>query len=47
MQLGHELIDTDLVKLFNELKNNYRKENLLIVNHFELQQYFACQFDII
>ena len=38
------LIDTDLINLFNELKNSYNNKNLLIVNHIELQQYFIANF---
>lgn len=38
------LIDTDLKKQFNELKNKYNKSNLLITNHVELQEYFINNF---
>jgi hypothetical protein len=41
------LIDTNLVKQLNELKNRYDKKNLLIVNHIELQQYFIDNFNLI
>jgi hypothetical protein len=33
------LIDTDLVAQFNELREKYHRNNVLVVNHVEFQQY--------
>jgi hypothetical protein len=38
------LIDTDLKKQFDELKNNYNDPKLLITNHIGLQEYFIDNF---
>ena len=34
------LIDTDLIAQFNELREKYHKNNVLVVNHIDLQKYF-------
>lgn len=34
------LIDTDLIAQFNELHEKYHKNNILVVNHVDLQKYF-------
>lgn len=38
------LIDTDLKKQFDNLKNTYSNPNLLITNHIGLQEYFINNF---
>jgi hypothetical protein len=38
------LIDTDLTSQFNELKKKYHKNNLLVVNHVDFQQYMIDKF---
>jgi len=38
------LIDTDLTSQFNELKKKYHKNNLLVVNHIDFQQYMIERF---
>jgi hypothetical protein len=34
------LIDTDLIAQFNELREKYHKNNILVVNHVDFQKYF-------
>lgn len=38
------MIDTDLVDKFNKLKKKYHKGNLLVVNHFEFQEYMILNY---
>lgn len=38
------LIDTDLTYQFEELKKKYHKNNLLVVNHVDFQQYMIERF---
>ena len=38
------LIDTDLTSQFEELKKKYHKNNILVVNHVDFQQYMIDKF---
>jgi hypothetical protein len=38
------LIDTDLTSQFEELKKKYHKDNVLVVNHIDFQQYIIDRF---
>lgn len=40
------LIDTDLMSQFEELKKKYHKDNLLVVNHIDFQQYIIERFSL-
>lgn len=40
------LIDTDLTSQFNELRQKYHKNNLLVVNHIDFQQYLINTYNV-
>ena len=40
------LIDTDLTAQFNELRQKYHKNNLLVVNHINFQQYLINTYNV-
>lgn len=40
------LIDTDLTAQFNELRQKYHKNNLLVVNHIDFQQYLINTYNV-
>ena len=40
------LIDTDLTDQFNELQQKYHKNNLLVVNHIDFQQYLINEYNV-
>lgn len=40
------LIDTDLTSQFEELKKKYHKNNILVVNHVDFQQYMIDRFSV-
>ena len=40
------LIDTDLTLQFNELKQKFHKNNVLVVNHVEFQQYLINVYNV-
>ena len=40
------LIDTDLTVQFNELRQKYNKNNVLVVNHIEFQQYLINVYNV-
>jgi len=38
------LIDTDLIAQFNELREKYHRNNVIVVNHIEFQQYLIDSY---
>lgn len=38
------MIDTNLLEQFNQLKTKYHKDNIIVVNHIELQEYLIAKY---